>query len=145
MSMTREEWIKMTTDALVVLRREISCGEGQQALDTLRAFDDHLRNPPTFKAEALWVIRQWLSNASKVQRPAKIPQFTFGQQKPPMNSLRFTDEQRDNLLILLDMIFDGTITLNPNTGAIFPVNGKPGHADKARTLASNSLAQPKKD
>lgn len=147
MSMTRDKWIKMTSDALVLLRREISCGESKQALDTLRAFDEHLRNPPTFKAEVLWVIKRWLSNASKVQRPTRIPQFTFGTKtdKPTPNTLKFTDEQRDNLLLLLDMIFDGTITLNPKTGAIFPVNGKPGHADKARTLAANSLAQPKKD
>lgn len=149
--MTRDEWIKMTQDALVVLRREISLGQTEEALSTLRAFDDHLRHPPTFEPEVKWVLNKWLSNASKAAPPnltrsvRTAPQFSFRPRMNPPNVLKFTDEQRDNLLLFVSMIFDGTIALNPKTGAVFPVVGKPGHADKARALAANSFALPKKE
>lgn len=141
--MTRDEWINMTQQALVLLRKEISLGQTKEALDTLRAFDEHLRHPPTVEAEVKWILNRWLANASKNTRRA--PQFSFKSHSNPPNVLKFTDEQRDNLLLFVSMLFDGSITLNPKTGAVFPVAGKPGHADKARALAANSFALPKKD
>ena len=145
MSMTREEWTKMTQNALVVLRREISLGQTKEALDTLRAFDEHLRNPPACKAEVMWVMNKWLANASKNTRRA--PQFSFSaHSRDQPNVLKFTDEQRDNLLMFMNMIFDGVVTVNTKTGVVFPVNGNPQHRDTARVLATESFAiKPKEE
>lgn len=141
MSMTIQEWQRIAhqlCDGVDGLDLE---GE-EAAVNHIKRMRQHIDNVPTLKDEVLWLVNNWLSKAKRPDPPVKGT-LTVNR-PPPFNTLKFTDEQAAVLCVVIGRLFDGTLTLNPKTGAMFPVTGDPQRPDHAVALSADAIAQPQR-
>lgn len=140
MSMTIQEWQRIARH----LCNEVGNGVSSAGLPThsVNLLREHIDAVPTLKDEVLWLVNNWLSKAQRPDPPVKGTLTVH--RPPPLNTLKFTDEQAAVLCVVIGRLFDGTLTLNPTTGAMFPVTGNHQRADRGCELSADAIAQPQR-